>query len=135
MGFTLLELVIALSLSSIILFSGTYLFSTFFRTYKLESKKAEEIQIHQMVLRKIAKDARSANKVSLDGQKLVILYNDHTISYEFINNKAKRQKGNSSAYLTDNNEISSLNFSITKPGLVKIKTNLFETEVFCRNGQ
>lgn len=133
-GFTLLEIVITLSLSSIILMAGIFLFSSIFRTYKVEAKKAEELQIQQMVLKEIVKDARCADKLALEGQKLVLTFKDFILSYEIKDKKIKRQKGGASAYLTENNEVPSLNFTMVKPGLLKIKTNLFETGVFCRNG-
>ena len=134
-GFTLLELIIALSLSSIIIIAGVFVFSTFFRAYKFEIKSAAAMQTNRIVMDNIIKDCRNALQIKIDGQRVVFAFKDHLTSYEYANKKVKRIKAGNSAYLTDDNDLKLLKFAMVKPGLLKIITELGETEVFCRNGK
>lgn len=132
-GFTLLETVVALALASMIMLTGIFLLSTFFRTFNLETKQAYTRQLHQKILTEISENIRSAKKASVIGNKLTLTFPNYTLSYEYSSGKIKRQKGNSTAYLTDVNEIKSLDFQSLAQRLIEIKTEIFTTEAFCRN--
>ncbi len=129
-GFTLIEVIVALSLSAAVLLAGTFVFSSAYRTYKFESKKSEHMQIEQAVLVRIEKDCRSALKIDLTESRLTI---NSTKYYELKDKKVHMQDGSYSSYLTDVDEIKNLKFRQLKPNLMEISIDSSTTEVATRN--
>jgi prepilin-type N-terminal cleavage/methylation domain-containing protein len=129
-GFTLIEVIIALALSATILLAGTFVFSSAYKTYRLASKKTEIMQIEQSILGRIVKDCRSAQKIDLIEGKITI---NNTKYYDIKDKKVHMQDGSYSAYLTDINQVTNLNFRQLKSNLIKITVGNLTTEVAIRN--
>jgi len=133
-GFTPLELVVALSLTSILMLSGLFLLSTYLRSYKRAGREAEGLQITQLITTRLVREIRSADRLTEKfPNKITLKYGTSLISYDLKDGKLRRQIDSSSAYLTDTGEIKILSFSYPRPGLVKIKIDGTQTGVFCRN--
>lgn len=133
-GFTLLELVVALSLTSLLLLSGIFMLSIYLRTYKRAGGEVENLQITQLILTRMVREIRSADRlIEKLPDKITFKYGDFLLSYDLKDGKVRRKIGGSSAYLTDAGEVKSLSFSYPLPGLVKIKLDKAPTGVFCRN--
>lgn len=132
-AFTLIEVLISISILSIILLSGSIVFSSFYRSYKIIQKKINPYEARQYVLHSITRDCMASHKIEVQGNKAKFYTKDGIIAYELINNKVKRQKDKSTSYLTDQNEIKSLKFSQLKPDLLLISIDSKETEAAKRN--
>ena len=137
-GFSLVEMVIALSLAVIILGAAFYLLSINLKTWNRNSKRIENLQIISLAFERIGYDIRSAKKiVSVSHDTLVIELDGQNILYDFKNKKIRRKKGKTSAYLTDKDDLLGLSFKKIKEGLVEIglktESKEFKTEVYCRN--
>lgn len=132
-GFTLVEIIIVIALLSLLLTAGTQLFSAYFRVYKAAALKAALLQVKQSVIREIARDCRGAKSIAATKDSAVFYYNGHSVAYDLKNSKIRRIEGKSSAYLTDDNEISALSFSLANPRLLKIRVDGLETEAARRN--
>jgi hypothetical protein len=80
------------------------------------------------------KEIRSADSIA--GSTLIqlkIKYGASLITYDYANNKIRRKKDASTAYLTDVGQVKSLSFSYPKPGLAIINLDQEKTGAFCRN--
>jgi len=133
-GFTLIELIVSLTLAAIVFLSGTFLLFSYIRSSKKVGTQAGLIQLRQSILYQITKDVRSADSIAASTPvQLVIKYGTSVISYDYANNKIRRKKDGSTAYLTDIGQISSLSFSYPKPGLTIIDLDQEKTGAFCRN--
>ena len=133
-AFTLVELLIAISLGTILLAVSFWALSNTVRLYGKTSKDTARLQICSMVLDRIGEDAVSAKKVSSSStQSLLILeYPDFILRYDYNNGKVRRRKGSSSAYLTDAGDVGSLSFDYSGK-LITIKCDKLESKAYCRN--
>jgi len=134
-GFTLIEMTIALTLSVLVLFVGTFMLSSYLRTYHKLSAAVEKNQVKQFVLNKLVIDIQFAEGINKSsGPDLLILdLLDDALRYDHFNNKIRRRTNKSTAYLAEPGEISSLSFSYPKPGLVMIFLDKIKTGAYCRN--
>jgi len=132
-GFTLIETIVAISLFSIILIASGSFLSGFVRSFKLTANKSNSIQNKQLVSRNIVRDARFASKIQITNKTIELIKKDFTISYTYKNNKVLRKENNYSAYITNDYEIKTLDFSLVNPRLLKVSMDNLTTEVFCRN--
>ncbi len=133
-GFTLVELLISLTLASLLLFFSTQLIFNFIKTSKLLSKEIDELQIKQLVLNQIAKDVRSSDSITIkDPHRLGVKHGSSTITYDINDDKIRRKKDSASSYLTEAGEAKTLSFDYPQEGLVMIKLDSFETGVYVRN--
>lgn len=136
-GFTLIEVIIALTLSVLVLSAGTFMLSNYLRTYKKLSAAVEKNQIEQFVLNKLISDiqfAESINSGSAPGL-LVLNLKDDILRYDHFNQKVRRRTKLSAAYLTEAGEVSSLSFSYPRTGLVLINLDDATTGAYCRNAK
>ncbi|MFH1541521.1 MAG: prepilin-type N-terminal cleavage/methylation domain-containing protein [bacterium] len=134
-GFTLVELIISLSIfalltSSIFLFLGTSL-----RYWHKIVNQTETRQIHQVVLDKLCEDIRRASAIlpSSHAKELHLQVGADKISYSLINKKVRHLKNAYTSYLTDVNEVTSLTFGYPQAKLVLIRIGKYETKVALRN--
>lgn len=134
-GFTLVEMMIALTLSVVVLTAGTFMLSNYLRTFKKLSAAVEKGQIEQFVLNKLTNDIQFAEKVNSGSNAtlLILEVKDDTLRYDYFNRKVRRRTNKSTAYLTEAGEISSLAFNYPRPGLVLINLDDSRTGAFCRN--
>ncbi|MBI5699048.1 prepilin-type N-terminal cleavage/methylation domain-containing protein [Candidatus Saganbacteria bacterium] len=134
-GFTLVEMIIALTLSVLVLSAGTFMLSNYLRTYKKLSSAVEKNQIEQFVLRKVVSDIQFAENINIGSAPglLVLNLKDDMLRYDYFDQKVRRRANKSTAYLTEAGEISSLSFSYPRPGLVLINLDNAKTGAYCRN--
>lgn len=133
-GFTLIELIISLSLAATVFLSSTFLLFSYIRSSKKVGAEAGSIQLKQSILHQITKEIRSADSIAASTPvQLIIKYGTTVISYDYANHKIRRKKDASTAYLTESGQINNLNFIYPKSGLVIINIDQEKTGAFCRN--
>lgn len=130
-----MEMIIALTLSVLVLSAGTFMLSNYLRTYKKLSAAVEKNQIEQFVLNKLISDIRFAESINSGSGPDILVLNlkDDILRYDHFNQKVRRRTRLSTAYLTEAGEISSLTFSYPRTGLVLIGLNSAKTGAYCRN--
>ena len=121
-GFTLVELVIALTLLTA-LFSGLfYSFGQGLRTWGKVVQQAERRQIESIVAERICRDIRLGMILSgSTSAEIFLKVGSETFSYRLIENKIRRKTGVSSVYFTSDGEIKKLEFSYPAPKLVRVE--------------
>lgn len=132
-GFTLLETLITLSLLPLILISSTLLFSAYFNRYKKLYNEAELSQNQQFVISKILKDAIYSESIVISIKAATFKCKTSLIAYDIKNNKIRRVENNYSTYLTSNDIIKSMSFSMIDKNLIKVFVDSISFEVFLRN--
>ncbi|OGC14081.1 hypothetical protein A3J90_08730 [candidate division WOR-1 bacterium RIFOXYC2_FULL_37_10] len=132
-GFTLLEIIIAIFLFSILLMAGSYFSSSFFKSFKSILNKTNSIQIEQIVIRNITNDGRFATKAEGTKNAVIFFKKDSTVSYGIKNYKVFRKEDKYTSYITEENDIKTLNFEIINPKLVIFSVDGITSEVYCRN--
>ena len=133
-GFTLIELIVSLTLAAIMFLSGTFLLSSYLRSSKKIVSAANSIQLQQSILAQITKDVRSADSIAPSTPaQLIIKTGTSIISYDYANKKVRRRKDGSSAYLTEDGQVNTLSFSFPRSGFVIINLDYLKTGAFCRN--
>lgn len=133
-GFTLIETVIALSLTVVILGVIFGALGAGIRSWRAIVKQNAEAQIETNLAEKLTEDIRSAATVLSGATTLEVFLKvgSDTVSYCLINGKVRRRAGGWSAYLTSEGEISRLDFNYPEPGLVRIALNKAEFMVGVR---
>jgi prepilin-type N-terminal cleavage/methylation domain-containing protein len=136
-GFTLVEMIIALTLSVLVLSAGTFMLSNYLRTYKKLSAAVERSQIKQFVFNKFVSDTQFAESINPGSNPALLILNlkDDTLRYDYFNRKVRRRTNKSTAYLTEAGEISSMSFTYSRPGLVLIVLDNSQTGAYCRNAK
>lgn len=134
-GFTLVEMIVSMTIFAMLMAGIFYAFSVEFNLWKRIVNAAEKQQIASMVLTRIIRDARSAKEIlpSSSSSMLMIKIGSESIEYSLTNNKIRRKKDGYSSYLTDAGDIQALSFSYPAPKQVEIKVEDFKTKVSLRN--
>ncbi len=134
-GFTLVELLISLSIFTLLSGAMYYALGVELNLWKRIVGTSEKQQIANFVLTRVVRDARSASKIlpASNNQKLLLKIGPDSIEYTLINQKIRRKKNAYSAYLTDKRDIQILSFSYPASKEVKIKIDEFETRASLRN--
>jgi prepilin-type N-terminal cleavage/methylation domain-containing protein len=134
-GFTLVELVVALSIFSMLLGIIYYILGTELSFWKKTVNAAEKIQLSNAVLTRIIRDARNAKEILAGSNQdvLALRIGPDRIEYSMANDKIKRKKNNYSTYLTDAGEIDGLSFNYPGAKLVEIRLEGFTTRACLRN--
>lgn len=133
-GFTLLELVIAMALASIVmLFASVFLVQSLKNTVALFNG-SKRTYAELRVLRRFSSDFRSSNKFDISGERVTMSFaSAESVSYDLANKKVRRKEGKHSAYLTDDNEIYVFYFKQYGPRSVFIYINSGEALATSRN--
>ena len=134
-GFTLVELLLALTIFTIFLGAAFYVLRFELKTWHNIAQNYKKQQIQSFVLSKLLGDIRLANKV-LSGStpdKLILSVEKDNIEYSLSNYKIKRKKNNYSSYLTTANQINHLSFSYPKSSVVEVELDQIPCKVFLRN--
>jgi len=135
-AFTLIELLAVIAMASIILM---VLFHFIFTSIKLLGKTIENtksLQVVRFIISRISYDIiQSSGAVAGSGDNKLVIGN---ISYEFRDNKVRREEGNDIYYLTTEGEIKGLKFSYPSSKLVQIEVlpkvgGAYNFSVFARN--
>lgn len=134
-GFTLVELMISLTISAMLIGGVLYAFSAEFALWKRIVAGSEKQQIANMVLTRIISDSRNANEISPSSSSsaLSLKVGTESIEYSLANNKVRRKKDGYSSYLTDTGDLGALSFSYPDAKQVEIKVEDFKAKVILRN--
>lgn len=134
-GFTLVELIISLTIFAMILVSTFYVLGVELRYWKEFVTDGEKQQIANIVIARIARDVRSASEIipSSASQILLLSAGGETIEYSLIEKKVRRKKNATSSYLTDINDIKTLSFLYPTSNSVEISLENITTMVSLRN--
>lgn len=140
-GFTLIELMIGVSLS--LLITGTIVFSMVHMTalQKRIALSASSSGNALSALGSIGMDIKSASEISpySDENRLILCQGPDIISYEFSSGKVKKTNNGYVQYISADGKIKSLRFSYSPSGIVSIfmcpeKTaSIITSEAFPRN--
>ena len=141
LGFTLIELVVSLSLVSIITLPLAGLIYSSVRYEKRAFQKQENLMNAASSLDLICAEIKASKGISASSSaaRLVLLFDAYSVSYDLVADKVRRTKNTSVSYLNPDNTIDELSFSypslnsaITTIG-PKISKLLLTLEASCRN--
>jgi prepilin-type N-terminal cleavage/methylation domain-containing protein len=137
-GFTLIEMIVALSLAVLVLSAAFYTLSLNLKTWEKVLKNVEGLQVASMVLERVGRDIRSADRIiEVKDRSLTIELEGQKVLYDFKDFKVRRKKGKTSAYLTDQGDLTDLSFLRTAGRLIRITLQAgkrtYTVEVLCRN--
>ncbi|KPJ66705.1 hypothetical protein AMJ44_08010 [candidate division WOR-1 bacterium DG_54_3] len=134
-GYTLVELIIALSLFATLLGGIFYAWGVELNFWKRAVASVEKQQIANMVLARIVSDIRNAEELlpASDDHRLLLKIGSDAIEYSLVGQKIRRKKNSYSAYLTSEGELKALSFSYPDARLVEIKVEGFMTRTALRN--
>ena len=134
-AFTLVELIVSLTIFSLLLGIMFYAFGVELRFWEKIVANSEKQQITNMVITRMSRDVRSAAKIlsGSNSNKLLLKIGNDSLEYSLKNNKVRRKKNNYSAYLTVAGDIEQLSFSYPKAKLVEIKIDGYNTKIGLRN--
>ncbi|NQT29796.1 MAG: type II secretion system protein [Candidatus Saganbacteria bacterium] len=134
-AFTLVELVVALAIFSLLLGGIFYALFTELTIWNKLVAQAETQQITNAVLSKMTSDVRSASEIlpASNSTTLALTVKTDEIEYSLANDKIRRKKNGHSSYLTDENDIDSLSFSYPESNFVEVGIGNFNAGAFLRN--
>lgn len=134
-GFTLVELIISLSLMAVLMGGMFFAFGQGWRAWKKVVQNCERHQVEGLVAERIAREARAASEVlaGSGSAEVMLRVGPEIISYKLVEGKVRRKKGASSAYLTCEGEIQSLSFSYPSVDMIRIVLNRQSFCVSARN--
>lgn len=134
-GFTLVELIISLTISVMLIGGMLYAFGVEFKLWEKIVNISEKQQITNMVLTRIISDSRNANEISPSSSSsaLSLKVGTESVEYSMANNKVRRKKDGYSSYLTDTGDLGALSFSYPDAKQVEIKVEDFKAKVILRN--
>ena len=134
-GFTLVELLISLTILAFLFSATFYSFGVGLKIWKNNLKRIKHSQIASLVLERIKRDVHSASEIlpSSNRGTLVLRIGMDNICYQLINRKVCRLKNGFSNYLTNEDEINQLAFSYPSVDLVAVQVDDFVTQVAIRN--
>lgn len=123
-GFTLVELIISLTILSILFATMYFALGTQIRLWQGIVNAAEKQQIANAVLNRMVNDIRSAREIlpASSSQVLSLRIESSLIEYSLFNEKVRRKKNGYSSYLTDKKELQMLSFSY--PGFNRVEIDL-----------
>ena len=120
-GFTLVELIVVLSLMTALTGGLLYAFGNSLRSWRKISRRAATLQIENITAERLCRDIRgSAIMTGSTSEEIVLKLGPDTVSYKLENGKLRKQKGSSASYLTSENEISRLEFSYPSANLAGV---------------
>lgn len=129
-GFTLIELIVALTLTTLLLSGLFSALGSGVRSWKRISRQAAARQARLIVAERICADLREAALLSgSTSAEVVFRLGPDQVSYKLVDGKVKRN----SAYLTTEKEVEQLSFYYPGPRLVGVRLDGLSFEVFTRN--
>ena len=133
-GFTLIEVLISMTLAVLVLGSAFWAMGSSLRTWKSGAANLEALQGGRIVLERIMDEVRNARGIdpSSTSQKIVLNYEDYNITYELKNGKVRRDKGEGASYLTTEGIVNSLNFIYLSSKLVEIEMDVLKRKIFSK---
>ena len=133
-GFTLVELLVSITILSLFLSSFFYLLSAEVRASKHLTQASVQAQATSHLFKRIGSDIRAANKIlsTSNPSRLCLQVENDIIEYYLSGGELKRRKNNSSSPLSNQGEIESLSFSFGDK-LIEIKIDQRSLMVALRN--
>ena len=133
-GFTLVELLVSITILSLFLSSFFYLLSAEVRASKYLTQASAQSQVSSHLFKRIGSDIRAANKIlsTSNPSRLCLQVENDIIEYYLSGGELKRRKNNSSSPLSNPGEIESLSFSFGDK-LIEIKIDQQSLLVALRN--
>jgi len=111
-GFTLVELIVALSLMTALIGGLLYAFGNGLRSWRQISSRAATLQIENITAERLCRDIRgSAIMTSSTSEEIFLKIGPDVVSYKLEGGKVRRKKGGSVSYWTSEGEIKKLLFS------------------------
>ncbi len=134
-GFTLVELMVSLSLLAVLGGSMFYAFGVELKLWQKLTDSMAEQQIINSAMAQIVNDVRSAREIvySASGDDLILLVGADRIEYSLVNEKLRRKKNDRSSYLTDIGEIKEFAVAYPTTRLVEVSLNNNKARAFLRN--
>lgn len=134
-GFTLVELIISLSLSLIFMSVALFTLNHNFRVWEKYAARFEKRQVSLIAAEKITREVRNALKIlpASTSQEVFLSLPGNNISYCLANRKIRRKLSASTSYLTDDNAVRSLSFAYPDPHSVLIKMEEMKYYASTRN--
>ena len=134
-GFTLVELLISMAISVMLIGGMLYAFSAEFSLWKRIVAASEKQQIANMVLSRIIRDTRSADKIltASSTSALSLKVRTESIEYSLADNKIRRKKDGFSCYLTAAGDLAKLSFSYPGAKQVEIEVEDIKAKALLRN--
>lgn len=132
-GFTLIEIMVALTIFFIILSSSFLLLKNAERFWRKFADKMASFEVVSSVSGVISNDIRETKLVSVEaaGQKLVLIdIDDNEIQYELVSGRIRRRKGGSSSYLTYDEYVEQLTFCDLGEGMVSFEVSVSSLEAY-----
>ena len=120
-AFTLVELIIVMTV--LVSFMGAAFFSLgqVRRSWSLAAYQHEQQHIIYTVAERITADIRAASlPLPSSSQEAKLQVGADIISYRIANQKVRREKNGTAAYLTSENEIETLTFSYPSAGSIQV---------------
>jgi prepilin-type N-terminal cleavage/methylation domain-containing protein len=120
-GFTLVEMVMAISLMTALLGGVLYAFGGGLRDWRKISDRAATLQIENIVAERLCRDIRgSAIMTSSTSEEIFLKIGPEVISYKLESGKVRRKKGGSVSYWTSEGEIKKIMFVYPAPNQVLV---------------
>ncbi|MBU0687801.1 MAG: prepilin-type N-terminal cleavage/methylation domain-containing protein [Candidatus Margulisbacteria bacterium] len=132
-GFTLIEILVSLTLFSLILSSTFLILKTPSMFWNRFVNKMAAFEVVSSVSGVIMRDIWEAINISVEegGLRLILIDSGYSqIQYELVGGKIRRKKGGSSSYLTYDEQVDLLEFEDLGDGLVGFKLGVSTAEVF-----
>lgn len=122
-GFTLVELIVSMTLMVILAGGMLFSFGQGLRSWKKVARCSERLQIENIIAERITSDIRCATEIltGSGSQEIFLKIDSDLVSYKLVEHKVKRM----SAYLTCEDEIKKLSFSYPSPGKVQVMLDDF----------
>jgi len=135
-GFTLIELVIAMTLLTVINCAVIHLLFQGWKIWQKYNLQAQRIQVINYLGEVIARDIRAARQRSVEPQsgELILSTEGETIAYLLVDGKVRRKKSGTNNYLTSSEqEINKMEFKIIDSGNVETILNENKFTIVSRN--
>lgn len=134
-AFTLVELLISLSIFSLLLGGIFYALGVELKLWQKAASACQRQQIANAVLTRMVSDIRSAKEVmpASDPEKLELKIEADTVEYSFAEGKIRRRKNGTTAYLTERDDTGPPSFAYPGTKLVEVKLEDFMTKAGTRN--
>jgi prepilin-type N-terminal cleavage/methylation domain-containing protein len=133
-GFTLVELIVALTLMTALVGGMMYSFGSGLRNWRKISNRASSLQIKNIIAERLCSDVREAAlQTGSTSDEIFLKIGPDLVSYKLIERKIRRKKGAGTAYLTSEDEIKKLGFSYPNAGLACITLDDISFNVYGRN--
>jgi len=134
-AFTLIELLLALTMLTGLIMAATPALGTIWRNWRKLAAANDRRQIENIIMTRLVGDLRGASQINSGSTTAEISFTvkGETISYALVNNKVRRKTGSAVGYLSNENEIGSLGFQYLAGKTVVIKLDDLATTVAARN--